>query len=82
MEKELSQLTDQELLEKRKKVKSNDITNAVILGVLVGIAIYSAIVNGLGLVTFTPILFAAYAANQWKKNKTTLEKELNSRNLK
>lgn len=82
MEKELTELTDQELLEKRKKTKSNDITNAVILGMLVGIAVYSTIVHGLGLFTFLPIVFALFAANKWKKNKEALEKELTSRNLK
>ena len=82
MEKGLSELTDQELLDKRKKAKSNDITNAVILGMLVGIASYSTVVNGLGFFTFLPIVFALYAANQWKKNKEALQKELDSRNLK
>ncbi|MGG5210611.1 FUSC family protein [Chryseobacterium sp. MIQD13] len=82
MEKELNELTDQELLEKRKKSKSEEIINAVILGVLIGIAIYGTIKYGLGLFTFLPVLFALYAANKWKKNSQTLEKELHSRNLK
>ena len=82
MEKKLSDLTDQELLEKKKKAKSNDIVNAVILGVLVGIAIYSTIVKGLGLMTFIPVLFALFAVNSWNKNKKALEKELNARNIK
>ena len=82
MEKDLTQLTNEELLENRKKAKSADITNAVILGMLVGIAVYSTVVHGLGLFTFLPILFAVFAANKWKKNKNALEKELTSRNLK
>ena len=82
MEKGLNELTDQELLDKRKKNKTNDITNAVLLGMLVGISVYSTIVNGLGFFTFLPIVFALYAANQWKKNKEALQKELDSRNLK
>ena len=82
MEKGLNELTDQELLDKRKKNKTNDITNAVLLGMLVGIATYSTVVNGLGFFTFLPIVFALFAANQWKKNKEALQKELDSRNLK
>ncbi|REC79247.1 FUSC family protein [Chryseobacterium elymi] len=82
MEKELTELTDQELLEKRKKNKSNDIMNAVILGVLIGIAIYSTLKYGLGLFTFLPLLFVLYAVNKWNKSKKALEEEINARNLK
>lgn len=82
MEKELTELTDHELLEKKKKVKSNNLMNALILGVLIGIAIFSTVKNGLGLLTFIPLVFAFFAANKWKKKNQALEKELNSRNLK
>lgn len=82
MEKELKEFTDQELLERVKKKKSNDITNAVILGVLIGIATYSTVKHGLGLFTFLPLLFAVFAANQWGKDKKGLEEELKLRNLK
>ncbi len=82
MEKELSQLTNEELLEKRKKVKSENTTNAVIVGILVGISVYSTVINGLGVFTFFPIFFALFAAGRWKKNNDALTKELTSRNLK
>ena len=82
MEKEITELTDQELLEKVKKKRSNDITNAVILGFLIGIATYSTVKYGLGLFTFLPVLFALFAANKWGKDKKVLEEELKSRNLK
>ncbi|CAH0247213.1 hypothetical protein SRABI04_03132 [Chryseobacterium sp. Bi04] len=81
MEKEISELTDQELLEKIKKKKSNDITNAVILGFLIGIAAYSTVKHGLVLFTFLPLLFAVFAANKWRKDKKALEEEFKSRNL-
>ena len=82
MEKELTELTDQELLERRKKTKASEITNAVILGVLIGIATYSTLKYGLGFFTFLPIVFALFAANRWKRNSKALEEELKSRNLK
>ncbi|SHH89587.1 hypothetical protein SAMN05421866_4174 [Chryseobacterium oranimense] len=82
MEKELTELTDEELLERRKKTKASEITNAVILGVLIGIATYSTIKYGLGLFTFLPLIFALFAANSWKRNSKALEEELKSRNLK
>lgn len=80
--KALHELTDQELLEKKKKTKSENIINAAILGFLIGIAVYSSVKNGIGLFTLLPLLFAFYAGNQWKKSKQALEKELESRNLK
>lgn len=82
MEKELNELSDQELLEKNKKAKSGKITNAVILGFLIGISVYSTVKNGLGIFTFLPVLFAFFADNVWKKNNQALERELKSRNLK
>lgn len=82
MEKELNELTDQELLEKKKKAKSENVMNGAILGFLIGIAVYSTVRNGLGLFTFLPVAFALFAANRWKKNGEALEKELNDRNLK
>lgn len=82
MEKEFTELTDQELLEKKKKAKTENVINGAILGFLIGIAVYSAVRNGLGLFTFLPVVFAVFAANRWKKNGQALEKELNDRNLK
>ncbi|MCJ7935635.1 MAG: hypothetical protein MUW56_18920 [Chryseobacterium sp.] len=67
MEKELTELTDQELLEKKKKIKSGEIMNAAILGALIGIAVYSTVKHGLGLFTFLPLLFALFMAGRWKK---------------
>ena len=80
-EKEFNELSDQELLEKRKKSKSINTLNAVIFGTMTGIAIYSTVKNGFGLLTFFPLIFAPIAANHSKNNKA-IEKELKSRNLK
>lgn len=43
-QKELNELTDQELLDKKKKAKSGKITNAALIGVLIGIVV-SHLVN-------------------------------------
>jgi len=82
MEKELSQLTDQELLVKKKEAKSGNILNAVLLGVMVGISIYSTITGGFGFLTVLPLFFIGSIASRWNKNKKQLDEELNSRNLK
>jgi len=82
MEKDLSGLTNQELLEKKRTIEARNTVNAIILGVLVGIAIYSTIANGLGLMTFLPIIFAFFVANSWNKDKKALKREIEFRNLK
>jgi hypothetical protein len=81
MKKELSELTDQELLQEAKKNKHSNIYDAGIIGVLIGIAIYSTVNHGLGLLTFLPLVYIPIAAKNKIKNKT-LEKLLKERNLK
>lgn len=54
-QKELSSLTDEELLEKAKKMKSSAITHAVLIGFMIGIIIYSIVNNAYGLFTLIPI---------------------------
>lgn len=56
-QKELSELTDQELLDKAKKKKSNSIMNALLIGFLIGIVIYSVVNNSLGFFTLIPLFF-------------------------
>ncbi|AZB07622.1 hypothetical protein EG344_01560 [Chryseobacterium sp. G0162] len=81
-EKELNELTDQELLEKKNKSKSDKITNAVLIGFFVGVAVYSCVTKGIGFFTFFPLFFAGLLAIQWNKRNQALQKELETRNLK
>lgn len=81
MKKELTELSDQELLEKRKNIKSTRVMSAVIIGVVAGIAVYSAVKNGLGLLTLFPLLFIFITVQQERTNRRALEKEINARNL-
>jgi hypothetical protein len=80
-EKELSELTDQELLDEAKKMRSNPIMNAVFIGVLIGIIIYSMVKNSLGFLTLFP-LFLIYKLLKNSKKSKALEKLLKERNLK
>ena len=80
-QEELSNLTDEALLQERKKIKSSSIVNAFLIGIFIGIAIYSAVNNGLGFATLFPLVFIYIAFNNGKKTKA-LENELKSRNLK
>lgn len=77
----LSELTDEELLQLDKKSKSTRIFDAAIIGILIGIATYSSVKNGFGLLTFLPLIYLPIAAKNKAKNKA-LETVLKERNLK
>lgn len=51
-QKPVLELTDQELFDEAKKMKSTSIVHAVLFGVIVGIATYSTVKNGFGILTF------------------------------
>ena len=78
---ELSELTDQELLDKSTKIKSNSITYALLIGFLIGIIVYSIVVNTLGFFTLIPLYFIYTLIKNSKKDKA-LDEMLKERNLK
>lgn len=67
--KELAELTDQELQQEAKKIKSTTLMDGLIIGVLIGIAIYSSIKNGFGLLSFIPLVYLPIAAKNRTKNR-------------
>lgn len=81
-QKKLTELTDQELLQEAKKKKSTAITNAVLIGFLIGIVLYSIIQNRLGFFTLIPLFFAYKLINNSKYDNKELENLLKERNLK
>jgi hypothetical protein len=79
-QKKLVDFTNEELLEEKNKIQYNKMVNAAFIGLCIGIAIYSAVKNGLGFFTFFPLLLAyPFIKNGKKINE--LENELKSRNL-
>ena len=81
--KDLSELTDQELLDEAKKTRSFSITNALIIGVLVGIIFYSIVKNSWGMLTLIPLYFIYKMINDPEnKRSKDLEELLKVRNLK
>ncbi len=83
MEKtKLTELTDQELLQEAKKMKSASIINAILIGFLIGIIIYSIAKNSLGFFTLIPLFFAYKLINNSKYKNKELEEILKERNLK
>lgn len=78
--KELSQLTDEELLEVAKKNKPSPIIDAFFIGFLIGIIIYGVVANTWGFFTLIP-LFLIYLFLKKPKQYEALKKELEKRKL-
>lgn len=83
IDKHLSELTDQELLEEAKKSKSFSFLNALFIGLLAGIIFYSVIKNSWGILTMIPLYFIYKMINDPKnKRYKELQEILKQRNLK
>ncbi len=76
----LATLTNEELLQVAKKNKSTKIFDAACIGFLLGIAIYSTVRNGWGLLSFLPLVYLPIAARNNAKNKLVTD-QLKERNL-
>jgi hypothetical protein len=81
-QKELTELTDEELLQEAKKRKSAAILNALLIGFLAGIIFYSVVKNTLGFLTLIPLFLAYKLINNSKYDSTELENLLKERKLK
>lgn len=82
MQKELSQLTDQELLQEAKKMKTYAIIDAALIGFLVGIVFVSIFTKRLGFLTLILLFFIYKIINKPKYDKKELDRLLKERNLK
>jgi hypothetical protein len=80
-ENELATLSDEELLQRAKNIESSPITNAILIGFLIGIIIYSILVNSVGLFTLIPLYFIYKLVKKSKRN-TAIEKIMEERNIK
>lgn len=79
-----TELNDQELLQKAKKLKNNKIIDSTIIGFTIGIVVYSAITNGFGFFTFFPLVLTFLIVRNSANNKLlekAIQKELQSRKL-
>ena len=81
-QKPLSELTDQELLQEAKKRKSTTITDAVLIGFLIGVVFYSILKSNFGFLMLIPIFLAYKLINKPKYDNKELENLLKERNLK
>jgi uncharacterized membrane protein YfcA len=81
--KQLKELTDKELLDEAKKMKSTQIIDATLIGVLFGILIYSIIAGNFTIFFGILLLYAIYKlANKEKYKREELKNLLKERNLK
>ncbi|MNK85353.1 hypothetical protein D3C87_1052300 [compost metagenome] len=81
-QKALTELTDEELLQEAKKMKSAAIMNGFLIGFLIGIIFYSIIKNSWGFLTLIPLIFAYKLINNSKYKNEELKSILKARNLK
>lgn len=79
-EKELAQLSDEQLLEYAKKNKPSPVIDAFFIGFLAGIIIYGVAANAWGFFTLIP-LYLIYLFLKKPKQQAALQKELKARNL-
>lgn len=80
--KNLNELTDEELLQESKKLKTASVINAVLIGFMFGIIFYSIMKNSLGWFTIIPLFFAYKLINNSKYKTKEVEDLLKERNLK
>lgn len=70
----LKELTDKELLNEAKKIKSTQIIDATLIGVMIGILIYSITAGNFSFFFGIIILYVIYKlANKNKYQKTEIE---------
>ena len=79
--KEPSELTNQELLEEVKKMKSIALMNAFLIGLVIGVIIYGFVKNNWGFFILIPLFIIFKMLSNPQRNKA-LEKELKDRELK
>lgn len=80
----LEELSNEELLQETKKMKSAAMLNAVLVGIMIGIIIFSILKNTIGFFTLIPLYFAYKLINGSKDSidNKALKEILKERNLK
>lgn len=77
---EMKQLSDQELLKRHQTAKSSLTITCILIGALVGVAIYSSLKNGPGFFTFFPLFFVFLIINGQNTSKA-IAAEIKNRGL-
>lgn len=82
--KDLSELTDQELLAAAKKMKSSALLHATLIGLMMGVIVYGVAKNNIGFFMLIPLFLAFKVFHNPENNQKNeaLKKLLKERNLK
>ena len=78
--KNLSELSDEELLEEGKKRKRNNTATKFMIGIVIGIAIWSATHKG-SFIFIILLMFFVYILSKGSKDYEAVKKEIESRKL-
>lgn len=77
--KDYSKMTLDELVSEEKKVKKQKVPTALIMGFLVGIAIWSATHKGGPVLTFGLLIFVPWIGSRYQKNLKSIRTEISNR---
>jgi F0F1-type ATP synthase assembly protein I len=80
--KKNDELSNEELLKESKKMKSTAIINATLIGLFIGVLIYSIAVNKFGFLTLILLFIIYKLANNSDYKKEEIDKLLKERHLK
>ena len=72
-------MTREELVSEEKKVQSQKIPSAVFIGLVIGIAIWSATHKGGFVLTVVLLIFAAFMGSRYSKNLKGIQTEISRR---
>lgn len=80
----LSELTDQELLDQAKTMKSSALTHAFLIGLMIGVVIYGVAQNNLGFFMLFPLFlaFKVFHKPGYKESSEAMDRQLEERGLK
>ncbi len=67
--KELSELTDQELLDESKRIKPNPWLDVFLIGLLIGILVYGVVINSMGFLVIIPLFLIYVLIKKSKKQE-------------
>jgi hypothetical protein len=81
MQQNLSELSDAQLLQEAKKLKTKNIINGFLVGFMIGVIVYSIINKSISVFTFIPLVLIYKIVND-AKNDAPLKEILKQRNLK
>lgn len=65
----LNERSDDELIKHAKLMKKTKMFDAFIMGFLIGVALFSSVRNGFGLLTFLPLIYPPIAARNMAQRK-------------